>query len=197
MNVNLTAGDATGLKEYPLSWIVDVKKITNPMVAVVGQSVLGGPHPGQFTAELKNTSQHTVTIKGLSFRLTGHPLTISTGALKLDPFAAKSSNDSHGLGSTVPDSTPQPESGPLTNSGTYTILPGHKKAFVFETTLSNGQSLPPFESIRPFVRYLNGTSDGFAEFTNPQVFSEFPQTDQDVVKLLSTQFHVGKSVETK
>ncbi len=187
----------TGLKEYPLSWIVDVKKITNPMIAVTGQSMLGGPHTGQLTAELKNTSQESVTIKGLSFRLMDHPCTISTGALKVDPFATKNSNDANGLGSMVPDGTPQPEAQPLTNPEAYTILPGQKKAFVFETTLSNGQSLPPFESIKPFVHYSNGISDGFVEFTGPQVFSEFPQTDQDVVKLLNTQFHAGTSVENR
>jgi beta-lactamase regulating signal transducer with metallopeptidase domain len=182
---------------YRLNWIVDVKKIAAPMIVVTGQSSLGGPHTGQFSAQLKNVSQHTVTIKGLLFRLADRSFTVSTGALSPDPFDTKNTTPSNGLGSTISDSTPQPEPTPLTNPEAYTILPGQKKAYVFETVLTTRQELPLFESIRPFVQYSDGTSDGLAEFMNPQIFSAFPRTDQEIVDLLNTQFQTGTGTENK
>jgi hypothetical protein len=184
-------------KPYPLNWIVEVKRIATPMIVVTGQSSLGGPHTGQFVAQLKNITQHAVTVTGLLFRLMDRPLTVSTGVLSSDsdPFDTKNTTPSSGPGSTVPDGTPQPEPKPLTNPEAYTILPGQKKAFVFETVLAQGQELPPFESIKPFVLYSNGTSDGLAEFMNPQIFSAFPRTDKEVVDLLNTHFHAGTSIE--
>ena len=182
---------------YRLNWIVDIKKIATPMIVVTGQSSLGGPHTGQFSVQLKNVSQHTVTIKGLLFHLADHSFTVSTGALSPDPFDTKNTTPSNGLSTTVPDSTPQPEPKPLTNLGAYTILPGQKKAYVFETVLTTRQELPLFESIRPFVQYSDGTSDGLAEFMNPQIFSAFPRTDQEIVDLLNTQFQTGTGTENK
>lgn len=182
---------------YPLNWIVDVKKITAPMIAVTGQSSLGGPHTGQFSVQLKNVSRHTVTIKGLLFHLADHSLTVSTGALSPDPFDTKNTTPSNGLGSTVPGSSSQPETEPSTNLEAYRILPGQKKAYVFEIVLTMGQELPPFESIKPFVQYSDGTSDGLAEFMSPQIFSAFPRTDQEIVDLLNTQFQTGTVTENE